>query len=179
MSSLLMLGKFGVLNAFRGLPISNKNDKVRAGAYWSDLEWQRQWCDVDLTESPIRWLHRLCNSFFASSTFMRSTCAAVACPAGFSLQTTLRRTRGGVVKASHMRINVMFVVFPAPKIPASAREDRPVAKHLQMATVEMRCPASCVASCRSCLQKGLKAIMEQFWVTNSSSRRNKLAVRAS
>ena len=76
---------------------------------------------------------------------------------------TVRRTRGGVVKASHMRINVMLVVLPAPKIPARAGEDRPVAKHPQMAaTVEMRCPASCVASCRSCLQKGLKAIMEQF-----------------
>ena len=120
------------------------------------------------------------NSFFASGTSMRSTCAAMACPAGFSLLTTVRRTRGGVAKASHMRINDMLVVLPAPKIPASAREDRPVAKHPQMAaTVEMRCPASCVASCRSCLQKGLKAIMEQSCVTNSLSRRNKLSVRAS
>ena len=31
---------------------------------------------------------------FDSGTFMRSTCAAMACPAGFSLQTTVSRTSG-------------------------------------------------------------------------------------
>ena len=64
-----------------------------------------------------------------------------------------------MVKASHMSMNVMLVVLPL-KIPASAGEDRPVARHPPMAaTVEMRCPESCIASCNICLQKELKAIM--------------------
>ena len=53
-------------------------------------------------------------------------------------------------------MNVMLVVLPTPNVPASAREDRPVARHPPMAaTVEMRCPESYIAS--FFLQKELKA----------------------
>ena len=79
-----------------------------------------------------------------------------------------------------MSMNVMLVVLPAPNIPASAREDRPVARHPPMAaTVEMRCPESCIASCSICLQKELNAIMEQSCVTSNLSSRKRLSVIAS
>ena len=82
-----------VVNCFKG-GTSGKPELGLLGllAYWQDRGWQRQWCNVVLLGSPIQWHARQNDNFFDSGTCMRSTCAAMACPAGFSLLTTVSRT---------------------------------------------------------------------------------------